>query len=336
MSNIVIIGAGVMGVLTAHQIRRAGADVTLWVRPARLAQTPPSYRLYSYDDGSLHELSGHRVIAHPDALAGAEPSFVIITLDGHALASDDGRALLRAIGDTVRASDAVVVVGSIGAGTRELAVTASGLPEHRVVSGMLAMIGHATRGVSLPLHAPTDAARLAQADFAFRHLNEGGFLLEDRNPEASARFVALYDRGGLARCFVAPPEAFAMMTRDIFPVFIAAELAGWPRAEQLIADTKLWSLAVEAVRAIRGLAEHGETGRQAAATLTADGLATLWRGLEQAALPLDFAAFNAYHHGHKLKEADLMLLQQLIARGKGEGRDMGAVAELLSRLAARP
>jgi hypothetical protein len=41
-------------------------------------------------------------------------------------------------------------------------------------------------------------------------------------------------------------------------------------------------------------------GKAAQAATTADGLLEIWRSLEQAAVPLDFAAFNKVHHGGKV------------------------------------
>lgn len=327
--RITIVGAGAMGVVTAHHLRHAGADVTFLVRPERARSVPERYRLYSYDDARVHELAGHHVRTDPTAVAA---DLVLLTLDGAGLASAAGRTLLEGLGVALRRSEAPLVVGSLGAAARTIAVRASGLPDERVVGGSLAMLSHAS-DAGLPAHPPTDVAALARTHFAFRHLNEGGFRLEDRTPAITAWFTALYDRSGIARCFSAPPADFARMTRDIFPVFLAAELAGWPDADGLVAHPELWPLAVAGVRAIAGLAEHGEGGRKAAAELTADGLAALWRGLEAAARPLDFAAFNAYHHGRKIRAADVLLLEELTAQGVREGRDMGAVRELLDRAA---
>ena len=41
------------------------------------------------------------------------------------------------------------------------------------------------------------------------------------------------------------------------------------------------------------VSEHGEAGRRAAEELTGEGLLAMWTGLERAALPLDWQAFNA-------------------------------------------
>ncbi|HEX7663213.1 MAG TPA: hypothetical protein VF407_01815, partial [Polyangiaceae bacterium] len=75
--------------------------------------------------------------------------------------------------------------------------------------------------------------------------------------------------------------------------------------------------------------------RLGAERLTADELATGWRAVEKLALPLDFAAFNAYHHGQKIKDADVLLLKSVVAQGEKEGRSMRPVIELLHRLEAQ-
>jgi hypothetical protein len=68
-------------------------------------------------------------------------------------------------------------------------------------------------------------------------------------------------------------------------------------------------LTVQAVQEIYGLDEHGEVGKAAQAATTADGLIDIWSSLGQAALPLDFAIFNKYHHGIKVRAQDIEVLK---------------------------
>lgn len=257
--RIVIVGAGAMGVSIAQHLTLAGAEITFLVRPGRAANAPHSYRLYSYDDAELHELSGFGVIDNPAGIVDIDPAFVLMTLDGASLTSANGKTLLVGIGDAIRDTDAVLIIGSVGIGVRELAVEASRLPDERVVSGMIGLVVH-KGGLDLPVHAPTAPGKLAQADYAFRHLNVGGFLLENHNEAAAGKFAALFDKSG-AKCFVVPPEEFGVQSRGIMPVFVTAEILGWPEAEALFADP-LWPVTVEAVRSIQALDEHGATARR--------------------------------------------------------------------------
>lgn len=318
--------------MTGHHLARAGARITFVVRAARARQMPAQFRVYSYDDGSTAVFDGFDVRPGAAALAGGGHDFVVLALDGASLGDDEGRALLAAIGDAIGDGATQLVVGSIGIGLRELVVGATRLPDHRVSSGRIAALGHKTQGVTLKLHPPTDPQQLAQADFGMRHLQGAGFVIEDRNPELARGFAEIFDRSGLATCQVVPADQFALHSRAIFPVFLASELLGWPDADRLTGDATLWPLCVEAVRAIMGLAEHGQAGAAAAAGLSAAMLSAIWRGLEAAALPLDWQSFNAYQHGDRVRTADHRLLEGCVRRGEAERRDMAAVRELLARV----
>ncbi len=254
-----------------------------------------------------------------------------MTLDGASLASDEGTTLLAAIGDAVREDDTTLIIGSVGIGLRELAMSASGLPSERVINGMIAMLSHKTAGVDLPIHPPTDPDELSQADFAFRHLSDAGFMLENRNAGTAARFAKIFDQSGIARRIVIPPELFGVQSRAIMPLFVTSEILGWPSTDVLTSD-RWWPVTVEAVRAIQGLREHGEAGKAAAEQLSGEGLAAIWRSREAAALPLDWQGFNAYQHGEKVKQSDIQLLNACIERGESEGLDMRPVRILLSEL----
>ena len=47
-SRIVIVGAGALGVVTAHHLREAGADISFYVRPQRVHDLSRPQRLYAY------------------------------------------------------------------------------------------------------------------------------------------------------------------------------------------------------------------------------------------------------------------------------------------------
>jgi hypothetical protein len=127
-------------------------------------------------------------------------------------------------------------------------------------------------------------------------------------------------------------QEFAIMTKFMFPVFAACELLGWPPARDLDNNKELWHLTVRSVQEIQGFEEHGLAGKAAMASTTADGLLEIWRSLEQAALPLDFAAFNRFHHGSKVRAQDIELLKGCVKVGEQEGQPMSALKELLARV----
>jgi hypothetical protein len=73
-------------------------------------------------------------------------------------------------------------------------------------------------------------------------------------------------------------------------------------------------------------------GKAAQAATTADRLLEIWRSLEQAAVPLDFAAFNKVHHGGKVSAQDIELLKDCVKVGEQEGQPISALKELLDRV----
>ena len=128
--KIAIVGAGVMGVVTGYHLGLAGAGVVYLVRPGRASEIPAEYRLYSYDDADTHIFGGFDVIVDAAEISAHRPEFVLVTLDGASLASDEGKKLLAGIGDAVRGNDTTLIIGSVGIGLRELAVSVSGLPDN--------------------------------------------------------------------------------------------------------------------------------------------------------------------------------------------------------------
>lgn len=328
--RVAIVGAGAMGVMVGYHLSGAPVVLDLVTRQGQSAQIPETYRLYSYDDGHTYTFERFGVLSSPDDLVNNHYAFVIVALDGAALTSEEGRTVLARIGRAIRASGAVMVVGSIGVGLREWAIQASGLPEDRVLNGRLGLLCHRTKGVSLPLHRPTEPAQLAMAHFAMRHVSDGCFVVEDRGPPAR-ELAELFRSSGQGVCHVVPCDVFALQSRSMFPLFALSDIMGYPPADGLTRDAELWTLTVDAVREIQRLGEHGEAGQSAATQQTGAALLAMWRSIEQAALPLDWQGFNAYQHGGRVKAADQLLLAACVTAGEAEGRTMTAVRMLLDR-----
>ncbi len=317
-----------MGVMTAYHLSHESIDIDLLVRPERAPDIPSAYQIYSYDDGAIHTLDRFGVLTEPEQLSRNDYSFVVLALDGASLSSDEGRLLLAKTGDAVRQRDTALIVGGIGFGMRELVSDASCLDAEKVLCGRLGLLCHRVSPDFVPAHDAISRPDIAGADFAMRHLSDVCFAMEDRNAVAH-EFARLFDRSAIARCIVVTPEQFGLQSRAIFPLFALSEILGWPAADALTKNVELWSLTVEAVRAIQGLNEHGEAGKKAAAELTGQTLIAMWKHMEQTSLPLNWQQFNAYQHGKRVKAADKLLLQDCVAAGAREGRDMSAVREIL-------
>jgi hypothetical protein len=206
------------------------------------------------------------------------------------------------------------------------------LPAHRILNGALGLLCHQVANFRAPLHVPTDPVLLSKADVAYRHIKKSSFLLDDRFPESAQRFAAIYDACGISCCQIMKRQEFAMMTLLMFPVFAVSELLGWAYAKDLGNNKELWALTVRSVQEIQGFEEHGPAAKAAQATTTGDGLLKMWTSLEQAALPLDFAGFNKFHHGCKVRAQDIDLLKDCVKVGEREGQPMSALKELLDRV----
>jgi hypothetical protein len=257
---------------------------------------------------------------------------LIVTLDGFTTRTPEGTALLKSIGDAIGETSTEVIIGGVGVGLHDYYLRTMAFPANRILNGALGMLCHQVANFKLPLHVPTDPVLLSKADVAYRHIHKTSFLQDDRFPEAAQRFAAIYDLSGVSSCQIMKRQEFAMMMKFMFPVFAVSGLLGWPQAKDLGTNKELWALAVRSVQEIQGLEEHGVAGKAAQAATTTDGLLKIWSSLEQAALPLDFAAFNKFHHGGKVWAQDIELLKDCVKVGEQEGQPMSALKELLNRL----
>ena len=329
--EILIVGAGAQGVVTGYHLDLAGARVTFLVREGRRAALQGGQTLYCYDDGgSLKRFDHYDVVTDAKALAGRRFAYVLVTLDGASCRSAEGMALLAALGDLVRGTDAYVIAG--GVGVRDLFVRTMALPDDRVLEGTLGSLAYQTDRVTLPLHPPTDPAELAKSDIAYHHFsNRTGFMMAGRPKAAAERFAALHTRSGVSKGIVMKPDVFAIMSTAFFPMTAMCDLAGWPDAATMIADKPLMRLGAAAMREVIALPGHGWMGRLAAPVMRRATLGMVLKKMEQDSLPLDFHAFNAFHHGGKVREQDIDVMKDCIATGAAAGRRMTALRELVSR-----
>lgn len=332
--RILIVGAGAMGLVTGYHLNLAGAAVTFLVRPHRLSALQRPQVLYSYDDGGLKTFAAYDCITTTDALASGCYDYVLLTLDGVALRSPDGVSLVEAIGAAARDAPTKVIIGTIGISLKSWFMRLSGLPEDQVFNGAMSIMAYPPASVSLPLHPPTNAAQLAQADLAYVHGGAKGFIVDDSAATAARRFSEIYNRCGVSTCEMRPADAFATSIPALFPIFAASDLMGWPRARDLGGDAELWALTTEAVREIQGLRGHGQPDGETQAATTEQSLIDMWKAWETATLPMDLQAFNRFHHGGKVNAQDQQLLLDCVAEGQATGRPMQALRTLLARVTA--
>jgi hypothetical protein len=321
-----------MGLVAGHHLQIAGSAVTFLVRPGRVSAMSHPQVLYSYDDATLKVLADYTVISDVAEMSRSTYDYVIVTLDSFTTRRPEGTALLRSIGEAIRGFSTEVIIGGVGIGLRAHYLQTMTLPAHRILNGALGLLSHQAANVQFPLHAPTDPTLLSKADVAYVHINKHGFLLDNSFPKSAQSFAAIYDASDVSYCNIMEPQEFAMLTKFMFPVFAASELLGWPRAKDLGSNKELWTLTVRAVKEILGFKEHGSAGKIAESSLTESTLLETWQAFEEAAHPLDFPAFNKFHHGGKVRAQDIEILQACVEVGEREGRSMSALSQLLTCL----
>ncbi|GAA2551936.1 hypothetical protein GCM10010435_22650 [Winogradskya consettensis] len=329
---VLIVGAGAVGHALGYHLHLAGADVTFLVRPGRVPAFTAPRQLYDYNDDVLKTFDGYRTVDGTAELDGQAFAFVVVTLDGHASRTDQGTATLRAVGELISGTDAVVLMDGIGVDLRAFYRETLGIPDERLLHGFLGMLAH-QGSAGLPVPAGADAAAIAAAEICYVHPSSRiGFTIVRTHPVAAKRFAALYDRSKVSRCGFMSPKIADVVGSAVFTIYAAWDIAGWPPIGTVVADRELWSLACRAQREILTLPRNRAVGKVAGALLGPRLTAAIHQGQQKQMLPLDTAAFNRFHHGGKVKAQDTRVLRDFAAEGERLGRPMTALRELLSRI----
>jgi hypothetical protein len=331
--NILIVGAGAQGVITGYHLSLAGAHITFLVREGRRMALRSAQHLYCYDDASLKTFAGFGVATDVVELAGRDFDYALVTLDGPSCRSAEGTRLIAGIGDLFRNQRTIVIAGGVGVHGHFVQTTR--LPETRILEGTLGCLAYQTDRVTLPLHAPTDPVQLAKASIAYHHFsNRAGFMLSARPRAEAEHFASLHSRSGVSKGIVMSPTLFEIMTTAFFPMTAMCDLAGWPDARTMSENRSLMTLGSAAMREVISLPKNGWLGRVAAPFMQKATLATLLKKMERNSLPLDFHAFNRFHHGGKVREQDIQAMKHSIASGAAAGRGMTRLRQLVDRYEA--
>ncbi|GIH78228.1 ketopantoate reductase family protein [Planobispora longispora] len=314
-----IVGAGSVGVNTAYDLTRAGAKVTFLVRPHRQEQLCRPQAMFSYETNTLDRFSGYDVITDPTELAGQKFDFLIVTLDAASLHAEAGLRLVKEIGRAFCGTNTGVILAAIGIGVRPWFIRESGLPEEQVVMGNTGALIHEVAAANLPIDPSVDAELLSQADYAFKHLGPAGFFIDDSAPKLADAFAAVYSGGGIRAAAIGAESETAIGVAVLAPI-LAWGLLDYQSLDELDASNDEWQLGVNSMREIQQLSVFGPTGQAAAEQTTPEGVLQMFRQMTQLSKPLDFAAFNAYHHGGKVNQQDLDFLDDARRRADAEGR----------------
>jgi len=333
--KVLIVGAGSMGLIAGYHLSLSGASITFLVRPHRVEALSRPQILYSYEQNSLKEFTGYRIITSPSEIASTAYDYIVITLDAVALKNEVGQSLVKAIGEATRGTDTKILLGSISFNLLSWFLETSGLDASQATNGLLGTHAYSPKAVTLPIHAPTDPELLAKADLAYTDAIGQGFMLDDSSPTVAAAFMELYNKSGVSKCITIPAADLAVAANPIFAIFAACYLLDWPSFASIDAEGEVWKLATKAVKEIQGLSVHGMAGQKALLTTTEEGLAANLIGFEKVMLPLDLPAFNKYHHGGKVNAQDRELLRACVEYGEKEGHEMLGLKELIRRVEAK-
>ncbi|KAL6247074.1 hypothetical protein RBB50_006382 [Rhinocladiella similis] len=330
--QVLIVGAGSMGLCLGYVLSLAKVDVTFLVRPHRAQDLSPPRLLYCFNDHKLKTFQNYQVATDPAHMIGAGYDFIVITLDTHALTSETGTELVKVLGKAVHGSKTMVVIGSVSFDIRPWFIETSGIPGEQVANGMTLVHSYSPSLIKLPIHEGVDAKLLQEADQGYVDSLGAGFVLSDSAPEVAERFAALYNSSGISSCAVYPAQQYLLFSNNLFPVFPAYELLGWPGYDEIDTEGEIWQLCIRAMKEIQSLGIMGVAGAKAVEGTTGIGVAQQFSGMAKAMFPFPLVEFYKYHHGGKVVTQDRELMKACISSGEAEGKPMLALKELLQRL----
>ncbi len=225
---LVLGGGGAVGVVYGAHLARGGAEVSVYVRPARVEEARAGFDLHRVS------LFGRR------ATQRWVPASVLTRVEGHFdqvwLATPSDALLEPWLPEVLAACGDALVVGlqpGRAAGERMRAL----VPEARLVRGAIPFISWRT-----PLPASTDARELeATPGYAYfiPPLSAGGF-----EGARAAEVIGALKSGGFAAHRAKVDESLAMTSSVLLTHVVALECAGWSFAA--LRSSELSRLAIEA------------------------------------------------------------------------------------------
>jgi len=330
--RVLVVGAGALGITTALFLQRSGGDISFLVRPHRVDALSRPLRLYSYNDHEVKTLADFRVFSAASDLEGESFDIVLLTLDGATCRGAEGVATLTRLGKALAGSNAMLVICGVGVGLYEHVQQVTGVADTHLLQGTMAMFAYQVGRAAMPLPPPVNVASHDSTDIAFFQLpKQPGFIVCSKPGRASRAFAALYGRGGEVHCQRLPTAMYSMFTNSFFPFTIASEIDGWRGTDALIANRDLWQLCCQSRREIIGLRRHGLAGRIFSRLMGNARQEKMMREAEENSRPIGFTAFNRFHHGGKVLQQDVQVVQNCLAEGEADGRDMSATRALLQR-----
>jgi len=333
-SNILIVGAGAVGITLGYHLKLAKANITFLVRPGKKANFPSTLKLYSYDDKTLNEFQGFDVSDDINELIGKKYSYIITTLDGKSSRTEEGIILLGKIGDLARNSNSPVIMCGVGHGLREHYLQIMKMSDSMLHRGVSGWTTHQARA-EMPIHSSTDLNTIKNADICFKKYKENsdkGFQIEANNVASIKPFVELYNRCKISRCILVKPQMMNIFSTMVFPIYAAFDIMDWQKVSEVVANKELWKLAVRAQREVLSLPKNGFLGKAMAIIFGNLSTAYLHNSLEKNSQPINYQEFNRFHHGGKVRPQNIETLKLSVIEGEASGRKMKSLKKLLEKL----
>lgn len=329
-ARILIVGAGALGLTCAYHLSLAGASITFLVRSHRVADLSRPQLLYRYNDHSLKTFEQFDVLSDLTALRGQDYDFVLLTMDGATCRSQQGTATLKGLGHALAGSGARLMINAVGIGLYEYVKEVTGLADTQLMQGTMGIFAYQPGRPNTPCSNILDKNAHDKADIAYLNFPEGiDFLVVNKPKKAARVFKALFNQCGVARCTSMPEAIFKVFSNSFFPFTVASEIDGWQGTEHLINNTELWQLCCQTRREIMGLKRFGLVGKLFSLIMSNSQQAKMMRKTDRDASAMGFTEFNRFHHGGKVLEQDVQIIQNCLVAGEQEGRDMSATRKLL-------
>ena len=276
-------------------------------------------------------LDGYEILDAPEQLDGKNFSYVLLTPDGAACRSAEGVALLRTLGKVIGNSNAKLLICSVGLGLFEHVRAHTGLSEDQILEGTMVSFSYQVGREGTPLPEQNQRAMHDGCDFAYLDFaNKRGFMIAGpRVP--TEQFVSLFNQNAGVKCFRIPRKLFRSTTSAYVAFTVACELAHWSSLSAVIENSELWQLCCQAQREIFCLRQHGLAGKLMALVMSNRRQAKMMRDMERDAAKMGFMNFFHFHHGGKVRQQNILGLENAVKMGQAQGRDMPACVELLAR-----
>ncbi|EUC39435.1 hypothetical protein COCCADRAFT_31800 [Bipolaris zeicola 26-R-13] len=269
----------------------ASAEITYLVRPGRSEAFVAPKRLYDYKSDKLHVLEDYRVIETTSEVAGEEFYCVFDTLDGHTAQSEGGTATIKSVGDLTRDNPRTFVF-----------YDAAGVDiEQHYASTMSISRSRLIYSMELVVQA--------NVLYSAYHPNIRLVIINTK-VQITELLEAVYHQNGRVK-IQRLPGILSELPSLILVQFMVWNTEDWvlyPRSREA---HESWALIIRAQQEVLSLPRWGWIG---------------WGGT-----PLPYHEFNAFHHGSKVVEQDIELLEGLVAEGERAKMKMPALNEICRR-----